>query len=75
MPFSKDKKEIPKKEGRNRFQDIHTNGSVHSGFTNIFKDQITGVHYLSVFRRETGIGVTPLIGSDGKIVIDPVEDD
>ena len=38
----------------------------------IIKDKITGVLYLYTYKGQTGASITPLLGSDGKPMIEPV---
>jgi len=53
-----------------RFTTIHQNHD-GSGPTYIIKDTETGVLYLKAdSRTHSGIGITPLLDSDGKVVVD-----
>ena len=39
----------------------------------IMKDCVTGVLYYLVLLVGTGVGLTPLLGPDGKPIVEPVE--
>jgi len=41
----------------------------------ILKDRVTGASYLmtEISGTGTGVGLTPLLGPDGKPIVDPVE--
>jgi len=49
--------------------DLHEFGGLHQ----IVKDKETGVLYY-LANVGNGVGLTPLLGSDGKPIIEPVED-
>lgn len=51
-----------------RFDVIYTQSSFSNGTTYIYVDRETGVHYL-VVSSGIGNGVTPLLDSEGKPVI------
>lgn len=53
-----------------RFEVVFTDGSQmkDSGLRQILVDRETGVHYL-VWKSGYAGGITPLLGSDGKVVI------
>lgn len=74
MPFSKDKKQRQKKERpKDRFTiKNETRGIItHTNGVYIIKDEATGVSYLAL--RDSGsTSVTPLLGPDGKPIIDPI---
>ena len=60
---------------KNRFKEVHRSlrvgqdGKVGgAGRHRVFRDEMTGVLYL-----ETDNGVTPLLDSDGKPIVEPVE--
>lgn len=53
-----------------RFEEGHV---TTSQFSSIWIDRVTGVNYL-YFHDRYGSGITPLIGSDGKIVVSNVDD-
>ena len=54
----------------NRFITIHQNHD-GTGPTSIIKDSDTGVLYLKMDSgNRSGVGVTPLLDADGKVVID-----
>ena len=74
MPFSKDKKDRPKKEKpKDRFTIVRKKMGIIMNSSGIYtiKDEATGVSYLTIGSGE-GIALTPLLGSDGKPLIDPV---
>jgi len=72
MPFGKNKKQIQR-----RFVTVNKINREEGEGIKIIKDKVTGVNYL-VLREMTISGtstcITPLIGADGKIVIDSVVD-
>lgn len=57
-----------------RFVTIHKEGSElsSSGYTQLIVDKETGVTYLFI-KSGYGAGLTPLLGSDGKPVINHLE--
>ncbi len=59
---------MAKKESR--FEVIFKDGSViqEEGIRQIIVDKETGVHYLA-WKAGYGAGITPLLDSDGKVVI------
>ena len=59
---------MSKKE--NRFEVIFKDGSqmLDEGFRQILVDKETGVHYLT-WKAGYGAGITPLLDSEGKVVI------
>ena len=53
-----------------RFEQIYKEGSTFTSIKKILKDNETGVQYLLV-ESGYGIALTPLLGKDGKPIIDP----
>ena len=53
-----------------RFEKIYIQGSVN--VTEIWIDKVTGVNYIYHCAGHSG-GLTPLLDSNGKVVITPVE--
>jgi len=76
MPLGKSKaKDQKKKKKPRRFTKVFNTEYDDVEGIKIIKDKVTGVNYLVL--KEATIGaisasITPLIGADGKIVIDPV---
>jgi len=61
------------KQEEKRFIRIYEEGSLNQGvFTAILKDRETGVHYLERLTRNWQ-SLIPLLGSNGKPIIEPVE--
>jgi len=69
MPFSREKKE--KQKDRFTIKKERENVLIASPGCYVLKDEVTGVNYLVINRG--GFAVTPLLGTDGKPIIDPVE--
>lgn len=57
-------------KNKKRFEKIYTQGSVN--VTEIWIDKVTGVNYIYHCAGNSG-GLTPLLDSNGKVVITPVE--
>lgn len=57
-----------------RFEVVFTDGSDLSdaGKRQILVDTVTGVHYLT-WKSGYGAGITPLLDSEGKVVIEATE--
>jgi len=55
-----------------RFITVHQNEDFRSGRQTIIKDNETGVLYfmVNVIGQGAGVGLTPLLDSDGKIIVD-----
>ena len=58
------------KQKKERFEVIFTDGSAmkESGVRQILVDKETGVHYLA-WKSGYGAGITPLLDSEGKVVV------
>jgi len=72
MPFGRNKTETQR-----RFTTLYQDSRQDVEGIKIIKDNVTGVNYLilkEMAEIQTSSSITPLIGSDGKIVIDPVVD-
>ena len=61
------------KQKEERFITVYSEGSLNYGvYTRVLKDIETGVHYLERLTKDWQ-SLIPLLGSDGRPVIKPVE--